>query len=281
MHRHLARREDRGIDRAAARVDANPVVDIEPGRLRQLDIRHHTDAHHDEIGRHVAMIGLDDRAAAGRATDRARQCRHLEDHAARIVQPMRIRTDYFRQRTLQQARRRIDHRHVAAELARRRRDLEPDEPAAEHRHAATRHKLRAQRPRIVDRADVMRRDAFVDRAAERAHPRACREHEPRIRERRAVVEPHTLRIALDRVDARTEPQLDALRVVPRRVTHERALLTTVAQQRILRQRGPVVRHLALRADHHDARRGVALAQRFGRAPRGMPGADDHERISRH
>jgi len=127
----------------------------------------------------------------------------------------------------------------------------------------------------------VQRDAVVDGARERADARAGREHEPRVRQARTVVEPHTLRVALDRVDARAEPQRDPLCVVPAGIAHERALFAAVAEQRVLRQHGTVVRQFALRADHHDAHVGIARAQRFGRAARRMPGADDHERVSRH
>ena len=106
--------------------------------------------------------------------------------------------------------------------------------------------------------------------ASAAHARPRGEQQLRVAEALAVGGLDLVRGRVDRGDPRAEAQVDVLLGVPLRRVHERRL--GPALQVVLRQRRPLVRHVLLGAEEHDAPVEPLGAQRLGglRARRGPP-----------
>lgn len=141
MRAHLAGREDRRIERAAAGIDADPVRHLQPRRLRQFHIGHHADPDHHHVGRHLAFAGFHQQRAAGIAGIAPHALgQHAEPDldAMPPMQGQRMLAHLGRHRTAEQARGRVDHADPAAEPNRAGRHLQADEAAAEHGHAQAR-----------------------------------------------------------------------------------------------------------------------------------------------
>jgi len=155
---NVARGKDVGMAGTQVLVDHDAVVDGQPGRLRQPDLRNDADAGHHRIGRHLRRAGRhhDARAVPAQAAHRlAGQDRH-RPFAEVIVEKSRqaaginARTDALLGKY---------HRDALAIHGQRRGDLRADEAPADHCKARPTIGELAQPKVVIERAEVDR--AFV------------------------------------------------------------------------------------------------------------------------
>ena len=263
-------------------VDEDAVVDVEAGVLGELDIGEHADADDDEVGGDaVAGRGLDGDDAAALPDDRGRPA---------VLRRMSVPQPRWRSRkwseisgaTTRPISRsaRLEHGHRLAEVARGRGDLEADEAAADDHHVARPMQALAELARIVDVAE--REDAVEVNALDRRQPR------PRAGGERELAEGDGGTVgeddlALAEIDAGrlgAEAELDRVLLVEGLRPERQEIVDRILEEG-LRQRRPLIGHVALGGDQRQRAGKALFPQARGQLAAAMAAADDDDRVFRH
>ena len=280
--RHVARGEHVRRRRAQGRVGDDPVVDLQPGRLRERGVRDRADADHHEVGGHLGVAVDQDRGHAPAGPAELADARAgAQVDAVVPVQLGEHRPHLRAEDRVQRRGLRLDDGDLVAVAARGRTHLEPDPARADDDHPAAPAGQVGQQPVGVGQG------AQVADAA-RGRPRAARAGVPRNRWRAAagrsrrsspVSSATVLAGDVQTGGAHPGPELDVVLGVPAGVVHASLLALGAAEQVALRQRRPLVGHLRLAGDQDDAPVEALRAQGLGRLRAGQPTADDH--LCRH
>ena len=170
---------------------------------------------------------------------------------------------------------RLQHNHLAAELAQHRRSLEPDVAAADHNDPR-----RARRQFLAHPVDIglvthgMNAAEFAPQARKTPRVATCRPYQSAVRDRHAAGDGELLRSRVDLADSGAEPQRDAIHSPELRQADQDALEWRIASKVFLRQRRTFIGQLGVPADHQDRPLEAVLAQRDRRLGPAMPGADN-------
>ena len=258
---------------AAELIHHDSVVHGQARLLRQLHSRRDAQAGHQDLGHELAAGGGTHETRPGAPVEPRHPLAEPHRHAllpvivheeARQVSGIHPRAE---------PRLRDEHGDVAPLHSERRRDLAPDEAAAQHAEA---HALGRERPQpavVVERAEI---DDLI--RLERQLPWGPAGGEQQLGEpvARSAVVRHLVRSQIDRADAATDVQLRAGggRLAP-------DLLLGLALPKRFRERRPVVRGVRLRADHADRSGGIGFTDGLGGGGGGHAAAHDHIRIVGH
>ena len=169
----------------------------------------------------------------------------------------------------------VQHRHLDAQLGRRRGHLGPDEASSDDHEPGSRHELLLEPERVGRRPQ----DVHTGRCGERQEPRrrSGRQHERVPTQLFAVSCGRRARVRVDGRDPAAEPQLDPL-VTPERVPAELEVVElALTCEEVLRQGGTLVGRHRLVADQHEVALVPLGAERLGAAGAGETGAHDEDR----
>ena len=158
----VAGREDVGIARPQHLIDQDALVDRQPGGLGELGARRGADPDQHRIGLDRAAVLEPDCRPACRRRDPLDPAPEDDLDAGDGVAARETGGDRRRHAPAEQARQDLDHGRVSAERPRARRNLEPDEAAADDGEMGARHQPRPERLGIAQIAQHVH-DAFQPR----------------------------------------------------------------------------------------------------------------------
>jgi hypothetical protein len=153
-----------------------------------------------------------------------------------------------------------DVRHLHTELCERRRDLAADESASDHHRGGRVAGAAAELERVVDRAQEQR-------VSERPRPGPGRQHD------RLCAE------LVQRLDGLTEPESNALSLVPAQRMDERVLRLGLAAKQPLRERRPVVGAVRVAGPDRDVAAASGLTVCLDELGRGQAASHDRDHVT--
>ena len=259
----------------------DPVADRDAGRGGRRDVRRRAHADHHEVAVDRAPVRGPDPLDRGRALEALDAGAEQHLHAPVGVDVAVDRSRLGAERVLERHRRRGDHRHLQAHLARRRRHLAADPARADDHQAAAAAEPLTQPIGLRQAAQVVDLLQLGSGNREPAGLCAGRQQQPVIAQPLTAAEHDLGRPRLDALDGRGGAQLDRPIRVEGLVVDIDLVEPGLAAQIVLRQRWALVRALRLGADQHDASVEALLAQLGGRRGAGQARADDDEGLLAH
>jgi len=219
--RALARRIDRGVRGPTLLVDDDAVRAGKAGGLGQLDIGQDADADHDKIRLVPGAVGHDHGTHAAILARQPRDPRvEHELHATCAMQIGIEGRDDRGDDAAHQPVRGLEHRHVLAEQAKRRRDLEADEPAADHHGARGALGPSGEIARVVERAQIEHAIEVGAWHGQRADAGTGGEHERVVGDGGAGLVDHVAAGTVDRGHRPSEIEIDRLRGIEGRLPEQ-------------------------------------------------------------
>ena len=221
----------------------------------------------------LVVIAMRPSGAACRARQRGRE---PEIDAAPAVLRVDPRAGLLVAHAGEDARHHLDHGGAHAELRRRRRDLEPDQPAADHHQMLRLAQLRRERARLGLGAQIVHPRHAERQRRDLAHHRAGREDERVVGQAPAVGGHDRAPGAVDRVDGRVQHQVHAVTGEALRAGDRRVMRRRLAEQHGLRQRRLLVGLARLVGQQRDVGGRVLLLGADRREHAGRAAADHHD-----
>ena len=268
---------DARVGGAQRRVGHHPIVDLQAGVGGQAGVGHGADAHHHDVrGQRRARRGDHLADLPGRAPDLAHRLAEPELHAVLAVQVGEHLAQLGADRAVQRGRLRLDHRHLAAGLAGRRRRLQADPARAHGDHPPAAAEGGREPLRVADGPQVQHAVPVGPGYVQPAWRRAGGQQQPVVSDALPVRGGDRPAGRIHRGDRHAEPQVHVVPGVPALLVHVDHGLVFLAKQVALGQRGPLIGPLGLGAEHDDPAAEPLRAEGLGRLRAGQARADDHE-----
>ena len=257
---------------AQRRVDQDPVVHGQAGRLGQPGVRPDADPGQHGVGRHGRAVGEDDLPGPDLPHPGAQP-------QVDPVLPVQVGEDLphlVAEDPVQRLRVGLHQGDLGAVLAGGRGRLQPDPAGADHDHPGAGAERGADPVGV--RQPAQRQHGVAAGHRQRAHHRAGGQQQLRVPQPLAAGQLDLVLGRLQRADRRAEPQVDVVLGVPLRRVHPGRLPLLLAEQVALGQRRSLVRRLVLVAEQHHRPVEALGAQRLGRLRAGQAGAHDDVRV---
>ena len=273
---HVTGGEHAGRARGQVLVGDHPVVQVQPGRLGELDPRGDAHARQHHVGRQSGPVGQPDLLHPVAAPQRLDSGAEVQLHALIGVHVAVERAELGSEHPFQGQPAQLDHGHVRAQLAGRGGHLAADPPRADHDHPVSPGDRGPQPLRIGHGPQVMHAGEVGPRDRQAPGPGPGGEQDGVVAEPLARREHDLAPGWLQPAHRRGQAQVNVVLVVVGRVVHERHVGLRLALEVLLRQRRPLVGPHRFLADERDPPVEALFPQGLSRLGSGQAGPDDDE-----